>query len=144
MKRMSAIITVNGVEKQISVWLDDTTAKILETVEPFYRDFYIRQAYRDRLTERKEIRRTQSLETSVAGGFDFPDWSCTDEAEKFCLRQALELFPPDQKWAIVGYYFHGIKQSELARLRGVFQGAIAQLLERARKNLRCILADYEE
>lgn len=58
MKRMSATITVNGVEKQISVWLDDTTAKILEAVEPFYRDFYIRQAYRDMLTERKETRRT--------------------------------------------------------------------------------------
>ena len=94
------------------------------------------------LTERKETRRTQSLEASVAGGFDFPDWSCTDEAEKFRLRQALDLLPPDQKWAIVGYYFHGIKQSELARLRGVSQGAIAQLLERARKNLRHLLTDY--
>ena len=141
MKKMSAIITVNGMEKEVSVWLDDTTAKILESVEPFYRNFYISQAYRDMLVDRKENRRTQSLDASVVGGFDFPDVSSSDETEMLRLREALELLPPDQKWAIVSYYFHGMKQAKLAELRGVSQGAIAQLLERAKKNLRRILTD---
>ena len=63
----------NGEVKKIKVELEDELAEWLETQpEEVYRDFLLFE-YKSKCVERKETRRTQSLDASLSNGFEVPD-----------------------------------------------------------------------
>ena len=74
MKELSTNYTLrNGETKLITVKLEDDLADWLVTQpEEVYKDFLIFE-YRNNCVERKETRRTQSLNASLANGFDVVD-----------------------------------------------------------------------
>ena len=107
MKKLKTKIMHNGEEKEIAVLLDDETARILEECgDEKLKHRYIVEEYKAQLIERRETRRHQSLERSMASGFDIIDESTDIEeatlrkidAEK--LRQALQMLEPQQKWLL--------------------------------------------
>ena len=79
MKELSTNYTLrNGETKLITVKLEDDLADWLVTQpEEVYKDFLIFE-YRNNCVERKETRRTQSLNASLANGFD----GCSQETTK--------------------------------------------------------------
>ena len=63
MKKLTTKIMDNGKEKDIAVFLDDETAKVLEECgDEELKHRYIVEEYKDKLIERRETRRHQSLE----------------------------------------------------------------------------------
>ena len=65
MKKLTTKIMDDGDEKEISVFLDDETAKVLEECgDEELKHRYIVEEYKDKLIERRETRRHQSLEKS--------------------------------------------------------------------------------
>ena len=74
MKELFTDITLrNGEVKKIKVELEDELAEWLETQpEEVYRDFLLFE-YKSKCVERKETRRTQSLDASLSNGFEVPD-----------------------------------------------------------------------
>ena len=74
MKKLTTKIMDNGKEKDIAVFLDDETAKVLEECgDEELKHRYIVEEYKDKLIERRETRRHQSLEKSIEGGHEFVD-----------------------------------------------------------------------
>ena len=74
MKELFTDITLrNGEVKKIKVELEDELAEWLVTQpEEVYRDFLLFE-YKSKCVERKETRRTQSLDASLSNGFEVPD-----------------------------------------------------------------------
>ena len=70
MKKYTTIITTEKDEqKEISVWLDDETAKTLdEANDPEVTQFYILDKHQEDLTDRKETRRHISLDSLIEQG----------------------------------------------------------------------------
>ena len=70
MKKYTTIITTEkGEQKEISVWLDDETAKALdEANDPEITQFYILDKHQEDLTDRKETRRHISLDSLIEQG----------------------------------------------------------------------------
>lgn len=60
-KLTTTITTINGIKKEISVWLNEETAEKLEKCDVNILHEYILEEYKSRLIERKETRRHQSL-----------------------------------------------------------------------------------
>ena len=74
MKKLTTKIMDNGKEKDIAVFLDDETAKVLEECgDEELKHRYIVEEYKDKLIERRETRRHQSLEKSIESGHEFVD-----------------------------------------------------------------------
>ena len=74
MKKLTTKIMDNGKEKDIAVFLDDETAKVLEECgDEELKHRYIVEEYKDKLIERRENRRHQSMEKSIEGGHEFVD-----------------------------------------------------------------------
>ena len=74
MKKLTTKIMDDGKEKEISVFLDDETARVLEECgDEELKHGYIVEEYKDQLIERRETRRHQSLEKSIEGGHEFVD-----------------------------------------------------------------------
>ena len=65
MKKYNTIITTEkGEQKEISVWLDDETARAIdEANDPKVTHIYILDKYNEDLIERKETRRHVSLDS---------------------------------------------------------------------------------
>ena len=74
MKKLTTKIMDNGKEKEIAVFLDDETARVLEECgDKELKHGYIVEEYKYQLIERRETRRHQSLEKSIEGGHEFVD-----------------------------------------------------------------------
>ena len=120
MKKLKTKIMHNGEEKEIAVLLDDETARILEECgDEKLKHRYIVEEYKAQLIERRETRRHQSLERSMASGFDIIVESTDIEeatlrkidAEK--LRQALQMLEPQQKWLLEQIFVKGKSKVEI-------------------------------
>ena len=84
------IITKNGKIRIIKVELEDELADWLVTqTHAIYHDFLLSE-YKAKCVERKETRRTQSLDKSLENGFDVKDESLESEEETL-LRLTLGL-----------------------------------------------------
>lgn len=59
-----------------------------------------------------------------------------DDAPEVDVRAAVERLPPDQRMALVAYYFDDLSVSEIATLCGVPQGTVKWRLSAGRAGLR--------
>ena len=146
MKKLKTKIMHNGEEKEIAVLLDDETARILEECgDEKLKHRYIVEEYKAQLIERRETRRHQSLESSMASGFDIIDESTDIEeatlrkidAEK--LRQALQMLEPQQKWLLEQIFVKGKSKVEIARELGVWKTAISNRLQKIYRRIKKFL-----
>ena len=146
MKELSTNYTLrNGETKLITVKLEDDLADWLVTQpEEVYKDFLIFE-YRNNCVERKETRRTQSLNASLANGFDIVDedsdvymallrkMSCEQ------IHKAIKKLEPQQQWLVEEIFFNGRTQVDIANELGVGKTAIRnrlqKIFEKMQKNL---------
>ena len=146
MKELSTEIMLrNGDIKTITVELETELADWLVLQPPaVYRDFLIFE-YRSKCVERKETRRTQSLNASLDHGFDIID----EDSDPFLallrqltreqVRNAIGKLEPQQQWLVDEIYFKGRKQAEIAIELDVGESAIRsrlkKIFEKMQKNL---------
>ncbi len=124
-KLTTTITTINGIKKEISVWLNEETAEKLEKCDVNILHEYILEEYKSRLIERKETRRHQSLNKSLEHGFDVIDKNLDledivfqkIEAER--LHKALTELTSEQRQLIEKIYFKEEKQTDIARELGI-------------------------
>ena len=146
MKELSTNYTLrNGETKLITVKLEDDLADWLVTQpEEVYKDFLIFE-YRNNCVERKETRRTQSLNASLANGFDIVDedsdvymallrkMSCEQ------IHKAIKKLESQQQWLVEEIFFNGRTQVDIANELGVGKTAIRnrlqKIFEKMQKNL---------
>lgn len=146
MKELSTNYTLrNGDTKLITVKLEDELADWLVTQpEEVYKDFLIFE-YKNNCVERKETRRTQSLNASIANGFDIVD---EDEDVYLVLlrkmkreevREAIKKLEPRQRWLVNEIYFNNRSQSDIATVLDVKPQAITnrlkKIFEKMKRNL---------
>lgn len=146
MKKFTITITEqNGNIKNISVELENELADWLATQpEDVQRDFVLFE-YKAKCVERKETRRTQSLDASLAGGFDIADESAESAdtiLTRLNLESALQLLPEEQRWVVEQHFICGRSKTELARIKGVSNAAIGQQIARAKASLQKILKNF--
>ena len=146
MKKLKTKIMHNGAEKEIAVLLDDETARLLEECgDEKLRHRYIVEEYKAQLIERRETRRHQSLERSMASGFDIIDESTDIEEEMLRkidaekLRQALQMLEPQQKWLLEQIFVKGKSKVEIARELGVWKTAISNRLQKIYRRIKKFL-----
>lgn len=146
MKKLKTKIMHNGEEKEIAVLLDDETARILEECgDEKLKHRYIVEEYKAQLIERRETRRHQSLERSMASGFDIIDESTDIEEETLRkidaekLRQALQMLEPQQKWLLEQIFVKGKSKVEIARELGVWKTAISNRLQKIYRRIKKFL-----
>ena len=107
MKELFTDITLrNGEVKKIKVELEDELAEWLVTQpEEVYRDFLLFE-YKSKCVERKETRRTQSLDASLSNGFEVPDEDADVHLavlrKMTCeqVRKAIQKLEQQQQWLI--------------------------------------------
>ncbi len=99
----------------------------------------------ERLDDRRETRRCQSLEASMENGFDVIDDTADidvilDKKERYkALYAALAKLPAKQRELIQKVFFEGISQAEIARREDVSRVAIAIRLQKILTKLRKLL-----
>lgn len=144
-KVTTTILQADGVEKQISVWIDEETLQLLEECgDAKIMQAYLIEEYRTSLIERKETRRHQSLEASMDKGFDIAEENDVAEQaikkyESEELHKALEQLEPQQKWLIEQTYFEGRTRIEIAHELGISKAAINNRLNKIYKKLKIFL-----
>lgn len=144
-KKFTTVITVNGKEKEISVRLDDSIVKALESVnDENLTQFYIVEEYNAQLSERRETRRHQSLDLSMESGFDVADDYCLEAdvmrgLDKQRLRTAIKNLLPSQRELLRQVFVDGKEQKEIAREQGVDPTAIRNRLNKIYKKIKKFL-----
>ena len=147
MKELYTNITLrNGEVKEIKVDLEDELADWLVTQpEEVYRDFLVFE-YKSKCVERKETRRTQSLNASLSNGFDVVD----EEADVHIaflrkltceqVHKAIKQLEPQQQWLIEEIYFNNRSRSDIAAELDVKPQAITnrtkRIFEKMKRNLK--------
>ena len=146
MKELSTNYTLrNGETKLITVKLEDELADWLVTQpEEVYKDFLIFE-YRNNCVERKETRRTQSLNASLANGFDVVDededvhMALLRKMKREEVREAIKKLEPQQRWLVNEIFFKDRSQIDIANELGVGESAIRsrlkKIFEKIQKNL---------
>ena len=146
MKKLTITITEqNGNIKNISVELENELADWLVTQpEDVQRDFILFE-YKAKCVERKETRRTQSLDSSLDNGFDIPDESadvvkavlqkCDNEA----LYAAMKTLTDKQYQVLWLYAVEGLSFREIGDKMGVHKNSVREYFIAATKKLQKIL-----
>ena len=148
MKKLTITITEqNGNRKSITVELENELADWLITQpEDVQRDFILFE-YKAKCVERKETRRTQSLDISLDNGFDIADESA-DNAEDILTRlavgQAIERLNPRQQWIVQQLYYIGRSQAEIACELGISKSAVTQQIAVIKSTLKIFLKNFED
>lgn len=146
MKRFTTKIMDKGEEKVIAVWLDDETARLLDEYgDEKLKHAYIVEEYKAQLIERRETRRHQSLEKSMEAGFDVEEVEAnfeSDAVDKTDLLQAICALPDSQRFVIEQYYFSDMRLEDIANKKGVSIQAIAQMIRRAKMNIKKFLKNF--
>ena len=147
MKKLTITVTEqNGNRKNITVELENELADWLTTQpEDVQRDFILFE-YKAKCVERKETRRTQSLDCSLDNGFDIANENA-DNAEDILTRlavgQAIERLNPRQQWIVQQLYYIGRSQAEIARELGISKPAVTQQIAVIKSTLKIFLKNFE-
>ena len=141
-KVTTTILQADGTERQISVWIEEETLRLLEeNGDAKIMQAYLIEEYRTSLIERKETRRHQSLEASMDKGFDIAEENdvaeqAIEKYESEELHKALEQLEPQQRWLINQIYFEGKTKVEIASELGVGESAIRNRLKKIYEKLK--------
>ena len=73
---------------------------------------------------------------------DTPERQLIAVQEKEAIEQAIDLLPENQRVAFTLSKYDELPQSEIAAVMGISEGAVEQLLQRAKSNLRKKLVAY--
>lgn len=135
----------NGASKVIKVELEDELAEWLITQpRDVYRNFLIFE-YKSKCVERKETRRVQSLDASIANGYEVEDETADvylatlRKMKSEQVRNAISTLEPQQQWLVGEIFYKGRSQIEIANELGVGESAIRsrlkKIFEKIQKNL---------
>lgn len=146
MRKFTITITEqNGNRKNITVELENELADWLITLpEDVQRDFILFE-YKAKCVERKETRRTQSLDASLAGGFDIADESAdvVKEVLQKCDNEALYVAMKtltDKQYQVLWLHaVDGLSFREIGDRMGVHKNSIREYFIAATKKLQKIL-----
>ena len=116
----------------------------IEVTEEFASE-YAAMEHRDKLIERKETRRHQSLDKSLEHGWDIPDPSADialqveRNEEKARLSSALKKLTDKQRAVLLLYIEEGLSFREIGEKLGIHKDTVKEHYHSAIKNLRKIL-----
>ncbi len=116
----------------------------IEVTEEFAEE-YAAMEHRDKLIERKETRRHQSLDKSLEHGWDIPDPSADvalqveRNEEKARLSSALQKLTDKQRAVLLLYIEEGLSFREIGEKLGIHKDTVKEHYHAAIKNLRKIL-----
>ena len=116
----------------------------IEVTEEFASE-YAAMEHRDKLIERKETRRHQSLDKSLEHGWDIPDPSADvalqaeRNEEKARLSSALQKLTDKQRAVLLLYIEEGLSFREIGEKLGIYKDTVREHYHAAIKNLRKIL-----
>ena len=116
----------------------------IEVTEEFASE-YAAMEYRDKLIERKETRRHQSLDKSLEHGWDVTDPSADvalqaeRNEEKARLSSALKKLTDKQRAVLLLYIEEGLSFREIGEKLGIHKDTVKEHYHAAIKNLRKIL-----
>ena len=116
----------------------------IEVTEEFAAE-YAAMEHRDKLIERKETRRHQSLDKSLEHGWDIPDPSADvalqaeRNEEKARLSSALQKLTDKQRAVLLLYIEEGKSFREIGEELGIHKDTVKEHYHAAIKNLRKIL-----
>ena len=116
----------------------------IEVTEEFAAE-YAAMEHRDKLIERKETRRHQSLDKSLEHGWDIPDPSADvalqaeRNEEKARLSSALKKLTDKQRAVLLLYIEEGLSFREIGEKLGIYKDTVKEHYHAAIKNLRKIL-----
>ena len=143
MKKLTITITEqNGNIKNISVELENELADWLVTQpEDVQRDFILFE-YKAKCVERKETRRTQSLDSSLDNGFDIADESADvvkavlqkcDNEQLYTAMQGLT----DKQYQVLWLYaVDGLSFREIGRQLGLTKNSVIERYNAALKKIQ--------
>ena len=144
MKKYTTFITTEkGEQKEISVWLDDETARAIdEANDPEITQFYILDKHQEDLTERKETRRHISLDSLIEQGHLIADDNSdpaqyVERMEKILkMRKALSALTEKQFKAIWYVAVDGLSYAEAGRLMGIRWETVRQYYKKAEEKIK--------
>ena len=125
-------------------YFDGTKYVEIEVTEEFASE-YAAMEHRDKLIERKETRRHQSLDKSLEHGWDIPDPSADvalqaeRNEEKARLSSALKKLTDKQRAVLLLYIEEGLSFREIGEKLGIYKDTVKEHYHAAIKNLRKIL-----
>lgn len=106
---------------------------------------YAEMEHKEKLNERRETRRHQSLDKSLEHGFDVADatadvWAQVERRERAQkLYAAITRLSPEQQELLRQVYFEYVPQTEIAAHEGVTKKAINNRLKRILTKLKNLL-----
>ena len=131
MKKLTTKIMDNGKEKEIAVFLDDETARVLEECgDKELKHGYIVEEYKYQLIERRETRRHQSLEKSIESGHEFVD----HKAEQ--LYKALKFLTKKQMYVLRLHVLEQKTFQEISEIMGINLYTVYEHYVTAKKKLK--------
>ncbi len=139
------ILKKDNTLKSVDVWVDDETARVLETLDEDMRRQYLLMEHQMNLSDLRETRRHQSLNVSMDAGWDVADETIIiDEglmtkATKRELYEAIASLEPSQRWLVGQVYYKKRKQTEIAEKFGVEKMAICNRMRRIKNRLKKFL-----
>ena len=132
MKKYTTFITnKKGEQKEISVWLDDETAKALdEENDPEITQFYILDKHQEDIIDLKETRRHISLDNLFEQGHFIEDQDSDlsqygvriENISK--IRKALSALSDKQYSIVIAHHIEGLSFREIARRMGIGKTAV--------------------
>lgn len=117
---------------------------VIEVTEEFAAEYAVME-HRDKLIERKETRRHQSLDKSLEHGWDIPDMSADvalqaeRNEEKTRLSSALKKLTDKQRAVLLLYIEESLSFREIAAKLGVNKDTVREHYLAAIKNLKKFL-----
>ena len=144
MKKYTTFITTEkGEQKEISVWLDDETARAIdEANDPEITQFYILDKHREDLIDRRETRRHTSLDELIEKGHlvEDEDGDPVQYAMRMesilKMRKALSALTDKQFKAIWYVAVEGLNYVETGKLMGIRWETVRQYYKKAEEKIK--------
>lgn len=141
-KVFTTIVTKDGKEKQVYVYVNNQTAKILSQCDESMRNQYIAEEYKIYKADKKEKQHNVSLDELIENKYKFPDSEfdvqeiVEERIEKIALRKAIKKLNPRQQKLIYLIYFKGMTQEKVAEIFGIKPSTISHLMSAIFKKLK--------
>ena len=144
MKKYTTFITnKKGEQKEISVWLDDETARAIdEANDPEITQFYILDKHQEDLIDRKETRRHTSLDELIEKGhlIEDEDGDPVQYAMRMerilRMRKALSALTDKQFKAVWYVAVEGLNYVETGKLMGIRWETVRQYYKKAEEKIK--------